>query len=266
LPPKWERKQNVEDWRRKELEVRNAEKYKMIKFIERQKVERKLTSCKKKLEAAIKAGNETETASFRTELKGHLADHQYIEHYPKHLPYNALFPKEENDNSRKRRDEIRKIIQAELSKGSEEQPAAEDSEAPDKTRAALLKKKAKKHEEATEPGAASVAGKKKKRRSTETGTDQAAETGGKDDAALGGKKKKRRQEATPTSTVAGVGDARFAISKDFEADEEEQTPVSRTEDAKPAKKKKKKLVDSVAAAQPLEPVEQPAKKKKKKAA
>eukprot|EP00933_Yihiella_yeosuensis_P018870 TRINITY_DN15389_c0_g1_i1.p1 TRINITY_DN15389_c0_g1~~TRINITY_DN15389_c0_g1_i1.p1 ORF type:complete len:310 (+),score=97.05 TRINITY_DN15389_c0_g1_i1:106-1035(+) len=116
-PRKWKRAEKAEEWRVKELERLNSTKYHYLKFVEKKKVERKLKRAKNMLEKALKEQNEEEAASLREELKSHLADHEYIEYYPKHLPYNALFPVQDSEASRKRRDEIRKMVRAAREKG-----------------------------------------------------------------------------------------------------------------------------------------------------
>merc|ERR1712046_367074 len=84
-----------------------------------QKVERKLNTCRRLLLSAKEENRSEDVAGLKLKLKAHLADHEYITQYPKHLPYNALFPKEDSEASKHRREEVRKMIQAELLKKSE---------------------------------------------------------------------------------------------------------------------------------------------------
>merc|ERR1712232_346549 len=114
LPRKWVSANHAEDWRREELERRNSKKYHQLRFIEKQKVERKLKSCRRALEKAIASGTAEEVDSLRRELKGHLANHEYIEKYPRRLPYTSLFPKVDTEASKRRRDEIRTLIRREV--------------------------------------------------------------------------------------------------------------------------------------------------------
>ncbi|CAJ1457586.1 unnamed protein product [Effrenium voratum] len=125
-PKKWYKADSAEEWRRKELERLNCTKYHYLKFVERQKIERRMKSCKRQLEQACQKGQEAEAEALRVQLRTHLADHEYIRHYPKHLPYNSLFPAQDSEASRKRREEIRKLIREELQK--EGQPSALDAE------------------------------------------------------------------------------------------------------------------------------------------
>merc|ERR1711939_823357 len=89
-------------------------KYHYLKFIEKQKVERKLGKCRKKLEQATEAGDKKTARVLREELRSHLADFEYVNHYPKHLPYNALFPKEDSESSQRRRAQVRQLIRERL--------------------------------------------------------------------------------------------------------------------------------------------------------
>eukprot|EP00928_Gymnodinium_smaydae_P082432 TRINITY_DN65779_c0_g1_i1.p1 TRINITY_DN65779_c0_g1~~TRINITY_DN65779_c0_g1_i1.p1 ORF type:complete len:306 (-),score=73.16 TRINITY_DN65779_c0_g1_i1:95-1012(-) len=115
LPRKWRRSGELDDSRRKELERRNVEKYKFCKFIEQQKVEKKLKACRRKLEAALQAGKEDDAKALRVELRQHLDDAEYIEYFPRHLAYCALFPKVDSEASKARREQMRKIIREERS-------------------------------------------------------------------------------------------------------------------------------------------------------
>eukprot|EP00746_Dinoflagellata_sp_MGD_P086854 gnl/MRDRNA2_/MRDRNA2_34423_c0_seq1.p1 gnl/MRDRNA2_/MRDRNA2_34423_c0~~gnl/MRDRNA2_/MRDRNA2_34423_c0_seq1.p1 ORF type:complete len:373 (+),score=119.45 gnl/MRDRNA2_/MRDRNA2_34423_c0_seq1:98-1216(+) len=121
----WRKAEHADDTQKKVLEKKMLNKYHYLKFVEKVKVERKLKSCRKKLVIAIQAaagGQSAEVAALRKELKQHTEDLEYIEHYPKHIPYNSLFPKEDTEASRKRRDEIRSRIKKEIlvtQKGSE---------------------------------------------------------------------------------------------------------------------------------------------------
>jgi len=120
LPPKWEaRTKNAagDSVRRQDLERKNCSKYHYVKFIERQKVERKVRSVRKTLETARHVSSKAvDVGSLESELKEHYADIEYIDHYPRHLPYNALFPKEDSDSSKRRREEVRAIIREGLAK------------------------------------------------------------------------------------------------------------------------------------------------------
>lgn len=105
------------------MEVRNSTKYHYLKFIEKQKVERKLKTCRRLLEAAsVEHGGDGDgevRKDLKKRLRGHLADYEYVEHYPRHLPYNALFPKEDSEASQSRREEIRKLIRKTLQESGE---------------------------------------------------------------------------------------------------------------------------------------------------
>jgi len=131
LPRKWRRANDADDWRRQELEKRNCTKYHYVKFVETKKVNRKLKSCRRMILEAVEAGREKEAADLKKELKAHLSDYEYVSHYPKHLPYNALFPKEDSEASRRRREEIRKLIHTNLVReegGEEVEDAGKDEE------------------------------------------------------------------------------------------------------------------------------------------
>mmetsp|Transcript_98493 Transcript_98493/g.185123 ORF Transcript_98493/g.185123 Transcript_98493/m.185123 type:complete len:288 (-) Transcript_98493:17-880(-) len=119
LPRKWRRASELEDWRRKELEKKMFEKYKFVKFLDRKKVDKKLKSCRKSLEAALEEGKDTEVATLRSQLRQHLADAEYIEYYPKHLPYNSLYPKVDSEASQARREKMRELIRAERGEATE---------------------------------------------------------------------------------------------------------------------------------------------------
>lgn len=114
MPRKWYNASQGEGKRLRELEQRNSSKYHYLKFIEKQKVERKLKSCRGKLEQAVEAGDKAAAKAAREEMKSTLADHEYVTHYPKHLPYNALFPKDDNEASQRRRAQVRTLIKEKL--------------------------------------------------------------------------------------------------------------------------------------------------------
>merc|ERR1711920_658135 len=103
-----------------ELEKKNKFKYHWLKFVEKKKIARQMKTAKKLLVAAQKDGRETEVAQLRKLLQVHLRDFEYVQYYPKHLPYNALFPAEDSEASRRRRAEIRKMIRKKVSKGGDE--------------------------------------------------------------------------------------------------------------------------------------------------
>ncbi|CAE8639866.1 unnamed protein product [Polarella glacialis] len=185
-PRKWMRAEKAEDWRKKELERLNCTKYHYLKFVEKVKIERKLKSTGRFLKVALEAEKEEEAVSLREQLRSHLADHEYIVHYPKHLPYNALFPAQDSDASKKRREEIKKMIRetragegsvdAEVSaaedlwkgKSQNEAPAAKKQE----PTASKKKRKAKSSEAPIEEPAASK--KKKKAKSSEAAIEEPA--------------------------------------------------------------------------------------------
>merc|ERR1712187_351106 len=75
------------------------------------------------------AGQEKQVAENRARLKALLADHEYITHYPKHLPYNALFPKEDSEASKRRREEVRKLIRATLEQDEQKDSGKEPGDA-----------------------------------------------------------------------------------------------------------------------------------------
>mmetsp|Transcript_40501 Transcript_40501/g.94041 ORF Transcript_40501/g.94041 Transcript_40501/m.94041 type:complete len:304 (+) Transcript_40501:33-944(+) len=113
-PRKWKRAEFAEEWQKKELERLNCTKYHYLKFVEKKKVERRLNSCRRQLEAKGAEDNKAEVDALRKQLRSHLADHEYITYYPKHLPYNSLFPVQDSEASKKRRDEIRSMIRKQL--------------------------------------------------------------------------------------------------------------------------------------------------------
>lgn len=125
-----------EDWKRKDMERRNSTKYHYLKFIEKQKVERQLKVCRKKLLEAVQAGDEALETELKLELKRHIANHEYIDHYPRHLPYNALFPAEDSEKSVGRRNEIRAMIREALGSSA---TVVDDEEAPRKVKEAAPK-------------------------------------------------------------------------------------------------------------------------------
>eukprot|EP00439_Symbiodinium_sp_Y106_P068552 s175_g11.t1 len=92
----------------------NCTKYHYLKFVEKQKVERRLKSCKRQLVQAQEAGKEELVGELQKQLRSHLADHEYITYYPKHLPYNSLFPAQDSEASQQRRAEIRRMIREQL--------------------------------------------------------------------------------------------------------------------------------------------------------
>jgi len=114
LPRKWKSAELADEKRQQDLEKRNSLKYHYLKFIERQKVERNLNKTRRKLEAAQEAGDKKAVKTFGKDLRSHLADYEYVTHYPKHIPYNSLFPKEDSERSQKRREQVRCMIREKL--------------------------------------------------------------------------------------------------------------------------------------------------------
>jgi len=110
MPRSWEHWHNAETWRRRELEQRNCSRYHYVKFVEKQKVTRKLKTTRRLLEGALEGGETTEVEALRNQLKAHLLDFEYIDKYPRHLPYTCLFPREDNDAQKARRATIRRLI------------------------------------------------------------------------------------------------------------------------------------------------------------
>jgi len=110
MPRSWEHWHNAETWRRRELEQRNCSRYHYVKFVEKQKVTRKLKTTRRLLEGALEGGETTEVEALREQLKAHLLDFEYIDKYPRHLPYTCLFPREDNDAQKARRATIRRLI------------------------------------------------------------------------------------------------------------------------------------------------------------
>merc|ERR1719356_610411 len=157
LPRKWRRAETADDWHRRELEKKCSTKYHYVKFVERKKVERKLKSCRRELEQALADGKSKEAGALRAQLRTHLADYEYVAHYPRHLPYNALFPAEDNEASIRRREEIRKLIRTQLqNEGKEAVPAPTEMPSPnedgDKPATGKKKRKGKPSEGAAEAG------------------------------------------------------------------------------------------------------------------
>uniref|UniRef100_A0A7S1AF66 rRNA-processing protein EFG1 n=1 Tax=Noctiluca scintillans TaxID=2966 RepID=A0A7S1AF66_NOCSC len=110
MPRSWEHWHNAETWRRRELEQRNCSRYHYVKFVEKQKVTRKLKTTRRLLEGALEGGEATGVEALREQLKAHLLDFEYIDKYPRHLPYTCLFPREDNDAQKARRATIRRLI------------------------------------------------------------------------------------------------------------------------------------------------------------
>jgi len=166
LPRKWRRANEADDWKRKELENRNFMKYKYVKFLELKKVNKRLKLCRKQVLEAMEAGKDAEVAASKTQLKGHLSDHEYITHYPKHLPYNSLFPPKETDASRRRVEEMRKVITEALLR---EQKEAEEEEGDDAEEEAEAEEEDEFFDAADEPKVGKVS--KGKNKAKDVGAD-----------------------------------------------------------------------------------------------
>lgn len=79
-----------------------------------------MKTCRRLLEAAQADDREAEVVQLRRLMQVHLRDFEYVQHYPKHLPYNALFPAEDSEASRRRRGEIRKLIRSKVAQNGED--------------------------------------------------------------------------------------------------------------------------------------------------
>lgn len=93
---------------RRQKELENAKKYRMVKFFDRKKIERRLKS---------------EDENVRLQAA---RDYRYITEYPRDKKYLALFPKEgHTEESRKKVEEMRKIIEGGTNNAAEEFDATE---------------------------------------------------------------------------------------------------------------------------------------------
>lgn len=77
-----------------EAEDKLFEKYKYVRFVERQKVERKLKGCRRELAECIQGKSEANPEEIQQRINGHLGDLQYIKFYPHGEKYISLFPKD----------------------------------------------------------------------------------------------------------------------------------------------------------------------------
>ncbi|KAF4746408.1 18S rRNA maturation protein [Perkinsus olseni] len=77
-----------------EAEDKLFEKYKYVRFVERQKVERKLKTCRRQLAEIIQGKSEADPQEIQGRMNGLLEDLQYIKFYPHGEKYISLFPKD----------------------------------------------------------------------------------------------------------------------------------------------------------------------------
>lgn len=246
-PRKWKRAESVEDWRKKELERLNCTKYHYLKFVEKQKVERRLKSCKRQLVQAQEAGKKEEVGALQKQLRSHLADHEYITYYPKHLPYNSLFPAQDSEASQQRRAEIRRMIREQLAQEGTEaalDALGDESQVASKKKGEVQRKASKvkpgQQQQQQQPPQPQLKKKKKLKQREELQEEPLAESPvGETGMTLKRKPKKRRVEAQPSEKPAKVEKEAASRKKPLKHPKRKAQQVEEPS-AKPAKTAKTK--------------------------
>lgn len=104
------RLQTVSKRKLRRIEERNEQKYKMVRFVERRKIERKLKKCRTQLAAVLRGESTDETEeALRTQLRQVEEDRQYVRFFPARYPYISIFA-DLSDEARERRTAIQKIV------------------------------------------------------------------------------------------------------------------------------------------------------------